>query len=82
MIPVMNESWRHPAHTHIRSGWNESSILRGKRLTDRKISQYQKRGFYSDDFRQQRREMQEKKKRRRTGNFDVSDDGRLIYRPV
>lgn len=79
---VMNE------RVAIRSGWNESLMILKGPLTDRKIGQYQRQGFYSQEFRQARRDRQAKKaeKRnrglRREGSFLVGTDGRQIYSPL
>jgi len=76
----MNEKTMPSAH--IRSAWNIGAMLRRGKLTDRKIAQYEKLGYYSAEFRQARRDLQERKrKRRREGSFDVTDDGRMIYNP-
>lgn len=67
---------------HMRSAWNISAMLRRGKLTDRKIAQYEKAGYYTPEFRQARRDLQaRKRKRRREGSFDVTDDGRMIYNP-
>lgn len=64
-------------------GWKEDTMLIGKPLTDKKIIQYEKRGFYSEEFREQRRQFQAKKKaRKRVGNFVEAEDGRFIYSPI
>ena len=71
----------HPGR--IRSGWNLSTILRGKRLTDARIAYYQRRGFYSDEFRAARREHQQRQQSQRSkrdGSF-VIHEGRAIYSP-
>jgi hypothetical protein len=71
---------RHP----LRGSWNESRLLMGKRLTDRRIGQYQKRGYYTEAFRQARRELMERKRGnriQREGNF-VEQNGRMIYSPL
>lgn len=59
----------------------------GKPLTDRRISHYEANGWYSAEMRAARKEIAAKrkmdkiKKAKRSGNFDIADDGRLIYRP-
>lgn len=67
----------------IRSTWNETRLLVGDRLNDRKIAEYVRRGFYTEEFRQARRDHREKKypKSKRTGSF-VERDGRMIYSPL
>lgn len=68
----------------MRGGWNLSRMLVRKKLTDRKIEQYRKKGWYSEEFRQSRRELIEKKaskNMRREGSF-LNDKGRLIYNPL
>lgn len=62
-------------------GWNDGRLLRKKLLTDKKIRQYEARGFYSAEYREARKRVQEAK-RRRKGNFVMADDGRLIYSPM
>jgi hypothetical protein len=52
----------------------------GKELTDRKIEEYIKRGFYSEEFRQARRDLRNRRGRR-DGNFLVFPDGRRVYSP-
>lgn len=67
----------------IPSGWNESRLAMRGRLTDRKIGEYRKRGWYSEDFKAARRDMmarKEAKRAKREGNF-LNDGGRLIYSP-
>lgn len=59
-------------------------LIRGP-LTDRKIEQYRKQGWYSDGFREARRELMKKKnakKSTREGPFIKSEDGRMIYNPL
>lgn len=69
----------------IRPAWNEGRLMRRRALTDRKIAKYESLGYYSAEYRQARRDLQARKRAgaasRRSGNFDVADDGRLIYRP-
>jgi hypothetical protein len=67
----------------IRSGWNTSALLRRGFLTDRKIEQYRKAGWYSEAYRTARRELMDKKQKQREareGGF-VRVEGRLIYAP-
>ncbi len=69
----------------VPSGWNEAKLMRRAPLTDRKIAEYEKRGYYSQEYRQARRDLQQRKEAKRMqrqGNFDISSDGRLIYRPM
>ena len=69
----------------IRSSWNEARLSVRKRLTDRKIAEYERRGFYSEEYREARRELWAKQAAKRqslrNGNF-VERDGRLIYSPL
>lgn len=61
---------------------NLNNIVKGL-LTDRKIEAYQKRGWYSSEFKEERRKFQEKKRAfKRAGNWLESDDGRSIYSPL
>ena len=67
----------------VRPGWTDAMFLRGEKLTDRKISRYEERGFYSGEVRDARRELAKKraaKRSERDGHFDVVG-GRMIYRP-
>jgi hypothetical protein len=69
----------------IRSSWNTVRMLMRGPLTDRKIEQYEKRGYYSAEFREARREMwqrQQAKRMRRDGNFLLREDGSRIYAPL
>lgn len=69
---------------HIRSGWNISAMLRRGPLTDRKIAFYEKRGYYSTEFRDARRELMQRKqakREQREGGF-VIREGRMIYSPL
>lgn len=57
-------------------------LVRGP-LTDRKIEQYAKQGYYSDAFREARRELWQRKaakRAQRSGNF-LLVDGRMIFSP-
>lgn len=67
----------------IRSAWMELVLMRRGKLTNRKIAQYERKGFYSPEYRLARKELMERKKKKRldrTGNFDLVE-GRLIYNP-
>lgn len=73
--------------TRIRPSWNcEAMLIRGP-LTDRKIEQYRKRGFYSEELKATRRDFQAKKKAKREArdksnqNF-IERDGRLVFSPL
>lgn len=63
-------------------------MLVRERLSDRKIEQYRKRGFYSAEYRKARRELmnrnafRDEMNRITSGNFFEADDGRLIYSPI
>lgn len=68
----------------IGSSWNVSRLIVKGELTDRKIKQYQKRGWYSQEFKDARKEFLAKKANRRAkrdGSF-LSEGGRLIYSPL
>lgn len=67
--------------SHIRSGWNISTMLRRGPLTDKKIEKYRKLGYYSNEFRQARKDLMKRKQEKREGNFRVEKDGRMIYDP-
>lgn len=67
----------------IKSSWNAEKLLMRGPLTDRKIEEYQQRGYYSPEYRQARRELMERKKasqEKRIGNF-LMVDGRMVYSP-
>lgn len=69
----------------IKSSWNEAKLVIRGQLTDKKIAQYAKRGFYDEDFREARRELWAKRKARREGARQgsfIERDGRLIYSPL
>lgn len=71
-----------PAATPIRSP-SFSLALRGKLLDDKRIAEYEAKGYYSLEFQAARRELwrnQSARKKDRKSNFE-SMDGRLIYRP-
>lgn len=61
--------------------WNEARMILRGRLTDKKVAQYAKMGFYSLEYRKLRKERMEKKAKTRTSNF-VENSGRLIYSPI
>lgn len=68
----------------LKSSWNPGRFLVGKKLTDRRIEQYRKAGWYSEEFREARRELMAKnrvKRAVREGSFLKQQDGRLIYAP-
>lgn len=65
----------------MNSAWRPEMLMRRALLTDRKIEQYRKRGFYDPEYRKARKEFAEKKHRKRSGNF-VESDGRMIYSPT
>ncbi len=81
----MTDNFRAP-QTPIRSTWNEARLLMRGRLTDKLISKYQRKGYYSHEFKEARRELMAKKKARRdavrSGNFLTTSDGRLVYSPL
>lgn len=70
----------------LRSGWNEAAFLMGKPLTDWKIAEYKRRGYYSAAFREARADLLRRKRIRhevrskRQGLF-IEREGRLIYSP-
>lgn len=68
---------------HIRPSWNVTRMILRKRLTDRKIAQYEREGYYSPEIKAARRELWAKraaKRAQRDGNFIVSE-GRPIFSP-
>lgn len=67
-----------PMTTPIRSP-SFSIALRGKKLTDKIIDAYARRGFYSQAFRDARRDFWNRR-RKTFQNFD-NVQGRLIYLP-
>jgi len=73
--------WR---DSRLRSGW-KSTAPRGKLLTDKKIAQYQARGWYGQDFKDARAKLAHsrtlKANLNRTQNF-FERNGRSIYNPV
>lgn len=62
----------------IRSSWRGHGTTGP--LTDKKISRYAKRGYYSLEFKEARKQFLERKYRR-VGSFIDLGEGRLIYRP-
>lgn len=70
-------------NSHVKSGWRESALIMRGPLTDRKIEQYRKEGWYSENHRNNRREFQAKQRENakfRDGNF-LRDGDRMIYSP-
>jgi len=69
----------------ISGSWNPNRFLIGGKLTDKAISNYQERGWYTSEFKEARRELMEKKRikreGKRTGSF-IEKKGRLIYSPI
>lgn len=67
----------------IRSSLAQLQNIVGKKLTDKKITRYERDGYYSADFKQTRADLRSRKqaKVRREGNFEISSEGRMIYRP-
>lgn len=65
----------------VRSAWNESALIKGKILTDKKILKYENLGFYSAEYRQLRKDKMAARKMKRRGNF-VELDGAWIYCPI
>lgn len=79
----MSRNFEFDFRPRIRSGWNISMLVRRGYLTDKKIAEYEKAGWYSAAFRDARRELMQKKaakRMKREGNF-LNDGGRLIYSP-
>lgn len=80
------EAFQFDNRHRLRSGWNPSAFLIGKPLTDKKIAEYERRGYYSAELREARAELQRRKKAKRelrehrSGEF-IKRDGRLIYSP-
>jgi hypothetical protein len=68
-----------PASYPIRSV-SFSIAMRGRLLTDRDISKYAAKGYYSAEFREARKTLWQNRAQKRKSNF-VSRDGRLIYCP-
>jgi len=46
----------------IAKGWNESRLFRGKLLTDKKIREYEARGYYDGGLKLSRRDATKKKR--------------------
>lgn len=72
----------------IRSTWNPTRLIMGKPLTDRKIRQYEREGYYSKEAKEGRRARQALKSQRRNargpkrdGMFLIYPDGRMVYSP-
>lgn len=77
-------SFKFDCHRRIGSAWKPHVFVMKGPLTDKKIEQYRAAGYYSKEFREARKElMQQKaaKRQKREGNFNVAEDGRLIYAP-
>lgn len=51
----MPEQFRFDQQKRISSGWNHNRMHVLGKLTDKKIREYEKRGFYSSDFKESRR---------------------------
>ncbi len=64
----------------IGASWNTQALARRGYLTDKKIAEYQKKGFYSAEYRSARKKLMEQKAKRK-GNF-VERDGSLVYSPM
>lgn len=62
------------------TGWKPQSMIRRGMLTDRKIGQYEKKGFYTAEFQNARRQHWAKQQGKRIGGF-LQRDGRMIYSP-
>lgn len=60
----------------------------GKPLSDKRINHYQSAGWYSAEAKFARREAakmraeNKARKNRRSGNFEIAEDGRMIYKPL
>jgi hypothetical protein len=72
----------------MRSSWNETRMLLRGPLTDKQIEKYEKKGWYSPEFKEARRELMAQKtsrhnerNARRDGNFLLFKDGSKIYSP-
>lgn len=71
----------------IRPSWNTEAMLIKGTLTDRKIEDYRRRGFYTSEYRTARKKLMDQKTlrnnmNRASGNFFEAEDGRLIYNPI
>jgi len=64
----------------LRASGGFDNVVRGK-LTDRKIEQYIKEGYYTAEFKEERKKLMDRKRARRQGNFNLVDD-RMIYNPL
>lgn len=83
-LKAANARWDSENHARategrMAPGWNEAKLLMRGELTDKKIAAYDKKGFYSEEYRAFRRKRMTQKSVRR-GNFVASGD-RLIYSP-
>jgi hypothetical protein len=58
----MAEPFKFDQSKRVGSGWNLNRLHVGKRLTDRKINEYQRAGFY-DSFKGTRREREQELRR-------------------
>lgn len=79
----MNEPFQFDRRSPVKPSWNTTNMLVRGKLTDRKIAEYEKRGWYSQEFREARRELMAKKTAKtlkREGSF-LKDGDRLIYSP-
>ena len=90
-ITDANQRFDHETHSVTMDAWLRfktrwpTTASVGKPLTDRKISEYQRRGFYSQEYRDARREhwrRKEGKHATRSGNFLIHSDGTLVFCPV
>lgn len=52
----MPEQFKFDQSKRISPGWNLRRMHVGKPLTDKKIREYEKKGFYTTDFKESRRE--------------------------
>lgn len=83
-LKAANARWDSENHSVSREGrmapgWNEAKICMRGKLTDKKIAAYDRKGFYSEEYRAFRRKRMTQKSVR-AGNFVASGD-RLIYSP-
>ena len=77
----MSDDFRAP-QARMRSSWSETKLVMRGPLTDRKIAQYEKRGWYSAEFKAARRErMMQRQSVKRDGNWLRMEDGRTVYSP-
>ena len=51
----MPEQFTFDQSKRLSPGWNLNRMHVGKALTDRKIREYEKKGFYTADFKESRR---------------------------